>query len=382
MSADLQSGLSPKPLARSRAQLRPARFDDYEQVGRIERLLDSQMPPLEEWRSIWTGNPLWAQLGKNWSMGWVLESASGEVVGSIGNIPSLYQFRGERLIAATARGWVVAPEYRGRYALWLLREHLNQRSVDLFVGTTVGPMALGCSDRIASRVPAGDWETVAYCVTAHQAFARRALQKRHVPGAVLLAPFAGEALRLKHFAAGKELPKAHSSFVIEAADRFDSRFDVFWEELVKANPDTLIATRDRATLSWHFSIPMCRGDLWILTASRNDRLRAYCIFKRQDAKSQARRMRLVDYQTIERDVDLLPDLLRLALRRCVAENVCVLDRPGVGLAKMRAFDEFAPYRGKQTWPLLYRAVDPALAAELAQPKVWDPSEYDGDASIV
>ncbi len=92
-------------------------------------------------------------------------------------------------------------------------------------------------------------------------------------------------------------------------------------------------------------------------------------------------MRLVDYQTLEPDVELLPDLLALALARCEAEAICVLDRPGVGLLKMRAFDEFARHRRKQSWSFFYRAPDQSLAGALRQPEVWDPSEYDGDASL-
>ena len=47
-----------------------------------------------------------------------------------------------------------------------------------------------------------------------------------------------------------------------------------------------------------------------------------------------------------------------------------------------SFDRFAPYRRKlPNWPFYYRAADPALCAELVQPKVWDPSSFDGDASF-
>jgi hypothetical protein len=48
---------------------------------------------------------------------------------------------------------------------------------------------------------------------------------------------------------------------------------------------------------------------------------------------------------------------------------------------MRTFDECAPYRRKQPWPFWYRSENPRLAAELCEPKYWEPTEYDGDASI-
>lgn len=372
---------SSKPMTGASLQIRPACFDDYEAIVRLDATLKSEPISADEWRMMWQGNPLWPQLGKSWQIGWVLENATGEIVGNIGNIPLLYRLRGERLIAASARGWVVDPRHRGRYAIRLCREYLYQPGIDLCISTTVGPMALTCGDKFANRIPAGDWETIAYCVTGHHAFATRALQSLKAPFPEALGPLAGAMLRLKDATLGNKLPKAHSSFVIEATGRFDSRFDQFWDELLRQNPDRLIAARDAATLSWHFSYLQRRGRVWILTASRNARLHAYGVFVRQSRGDELRRVRLADYQTIDRDVDLLPDLLRHAIRLCVAENVCVLDKPGVGLAKMRAFDDFAPYRRKQSWPLFYQTNDPALAAELGQAKIWDPSEYDGDATL-
>jgi hypothetical protein len=380
MNADAETASSSKSPALSHPHLRPARFDDYERIARLEAVLDSGASTPDDWRMFWQRNPLWPHVRQKWPIGWVLESPTREIVGSLSNIPLLYHFRGEQVIVASGRAWVVVPEYRG-FALWLLDERFNQPGVDVFIDTSVGSMAFEPFNEFSNCVPAGDWETIAYFVTGYRAFVTRALRKLNAPLVPVLAAPAGAALRLKDVIFGKEFPKARSSFVIDVTDRFDSRFDAFWKDLLRQNADKLQATRDSATLSWHFSVAMRRGRLWIFTTSRNRQLRAYCIFKRQDTAQEVRRMRLVDYQTIDPDVDLLPDLLRAALRRCAAEGVSVLDKAGLGLAKMRAFDEFAPYRRKQSWSFFYRAVEPALAVALRQPQVWDPSEYDGDASI-
>jgi hypothetical protein len=370
------SAVDVKPLP----HLRPARFDDYDQVMRLETVLRPAGPSPADWRRLWCDSPLWPRLGQAWPIGWVLETRMGEIVGSFGNIPLMYHFHGEPFVAATGRGWVVEPEYRG-FALWLLAERYDQPWVDLFVDTTVGPAALEAQTEFSNRVPVGDWETIPYFVTEYRAFAKRALEKLKIPLDRVLAPPAGATLRLKDAIFGKKLPAAHPSFIIETADRFDSRFDAFWNELLRKNADRLMAVRDSATLSWHFFQAMQRDRVWILTASRNRQLRAYAIFMRQDRPGTPRRMRLMDYQSIESAVNLLPQLLGAALQRCVAEGICVLDKPGLGLGKMGAFDELAPYRRKQSWPLFYRAVDPALAAELHQPQAWQPSEYDGDGTF-
>jgi hypothetical protein len=221
---------------------------------------------------------------------------------------------------------------------------------------------------------------VAYFVTGHRVFAQRALRKLKIPFARGLAPAAGLTLNLRDAILGKRFA-THRAFAIEEASGFDSRFDAFWRELLREQSETILAARDSATLAWHFAMPLRKKRLWILTASRGRELRAYAVFERKDTGQEPRRMRLVDYQTIEKDVDLLEDLLGAALRRCAAEEVCVLDKSGLGLAKMRAFDESAPYRRKQPWPFWYRVKRPRFANELSQPRFWQTTEYDGDASM-
>jgi hypothetical protein len=361
-------------------RLRPARFEDYPQIQRVElgHLQDSLSA--DDWRRLFLDNPLWPRLGNTWPIAWVMEDAAGQVVGSMTNVPSLYRFRGRELICANGRSWAVSSEYRG-YALWLLDEYFNQQGADLFINTTVGAKAMPALSTFSTRIPLGDWETLAYWVTRYRGFARKALEKMRVPLAGALATPAAAALWLKDAVLVKPLPAAPASVDIAAIDGFDSRFDLFWEELVRQSPEKLLAARDRQALCWHFAIPQRRGRLWIFTASRNALLRAYCVLIRHDRRQGVRRMRLIDYQTVERDDDLLPGLLRAALQRCAAEDFYLLEHLGCGLPKMRSFDGFAPYRRKlPNWPFYYHAADAALAVELRVPEVWDPSGYDGDAS--
>jgi hypothetical protein len=366
---------------KSPPRLRHARFEDYAQIARLESSNGLESQPESDWRGIWLDNPLWPRLSSNWPIGWVLEDADANVVGSVMNVPSLYTFQGRELMCANGRAWVASPQYRS-FALILMDEYFNQEGAELFINTTVGPMALSILNELAVRVPLGDWETVSYWITGYRSFAQKALEKMRIPMRNYLAAPAAHALRLKDALFNKSLPDAPASFVIDQAANFDSRFDGFWKELVLRNQHMLLAVRDRPALSWHFAVPLRRSRLWIFTASRNGLLRAYCILKRHDQTGGIRRMRMVDYQTLEPDEDLLPSLLKSAMRRCVAEEIDILDHLGVGLPKMRAFDRFAPYRHKvENWPFYYRAVDPALCTQLVQPKVWDPSSFDGDASF-
>jgi hypothetical protein len=362
-------------------RLRPARFDDYPQIHQLEAAHLQATLSADDWHRLWLDNPLWPRLGNHWPIGWVLEDEAGRVVGSLGNVPSLYRFGGRELVCANGRAWVVRPEYRG-FALWLMDEYFNQPGADLFINTTVNPMAVEAFSTLCARVPLGDWQTIAYWVTGYRGFARKVLQKLRIPLAGALALPAAALLRLKDALFARSLPAAGAEVVIAAAEGFDSRFDRFWEELVRLFPEKLLAGRDSQTLAWHYAIPMRQRRLWIFTAARGGLLRAYGVLNRQDWRQGVRRMRLVDYQTLEPDADLLPGLLGAALRRCAAEDFYVLEHLGGGLPKMRSLDRCAPYRRRlPNWPFYYHATDPALDAELRRPEAWDPSSFDGDASV-
>jgi hypothetical protein len=378
----MSAGTEPRSSAQSPPTLRPARFEDYQQIVRLESSHSLQSRSNEDWRRMWLENPLWERLSKDWPIGWVLEDGLGRIVGSVANVPSLYQFKGRELIAANGRAWVVDGEYRS-LGIFLMDEYFNQAGVDLYVNSTVGATASDAIGSLSKRVPVGDWETAGYWITGYRGFAHRALQKMRVPLAGLIAYPAAAGLRLKDALSVQWPPVSSTSVVFETTDGFDSRFDGFWEELVRENPDKLLGVRDARALCWHFAVPMRNKRIWVFTASRGGLLRGYCVLSRHDSpQGPLRRMRIVDYQTLDRREDLLPGLLQQALQRCAAEDIHILEMVGRGLPKMESFDRYVPHQRKlECWPFYCHSNDPRLSAELESPAVWEPSGFDGDASF-
>jgi hypothetical protein len=203
-----------------------------------------------------------------------------------------------------------------------------------------------------------------------------------VPAAGVLSGPLGVSLRMKDRVTVKYPDAGNGSGEIDFVQSFDARFDAFWEELKAQKPGVLLNTRDRRTLAWHFAGPLRSQQLWILTATRGGLMRAYAIVKRQDhPPSGLIRMRLVDYQTLDSE-DPLPVLINAAISRCRAEKIHTLEHVGCDLPKMRAFDRIAPYRRQlPAWPYYCKAADPAIDGQLANPARWDPSSFDGDASL-
>ncbi|HEV1996245.1 MAG TPA: hypothetical protein VGR03_18065, partial [Candidatus Acidoferrum sp.] len=120
-------------------KLRLLRFDDYEKTTEFLSANSFTTLPYEDWRGIWVDNPLWPCMGKDFPIGWVLETTAGEIVGILGSVPTLYKFRGDDLVSAVGRTWLVTAPYRG-FALQLMDEYFSQPA-DLFINTTVSPDA-------------------------------------------------------------------------------------------------------------------------------------------------------------------------------------------------------------------------------------------------
>ena len=360
-------------------ELRPMRFDDYENIRALLLEHAMEVPSFEDWRHRWVDNPLWQRLGQASPIGWVLETAAGGIVGSMETIPTLYTFRGSDLVAGASGAWCVKSAYRG-YALQLPDEYFGQ-SVDLFISTTVSPAAAATLSQFYGPIPLGRWDTVSYFITEHVLFAKRALRKYRVPLAPWLAYPTGWTMQLRDGLSRQPLPQPARSIVVEAADRFDARFDTFWDELVRENPDKLLAERSLRALWWHFDAALRENRLWIFTASKNERMRGYCVL-RLESWTGGRKVVLIDYQSLDAELDLLPGFLWAALKRSAAEGFYALQNVGVDVPKMSVFDEHAPYRRKLANSVFYYGVaDLALEAALRQPQFWDPSLYDGDAAL-
>ncbi len=332
------------------------------------------------------GQPRLTAPGSDWPIGWVLEDASGQVVGAMCSLPTLYHFRGRQLVFANARAWVSHPDYRG-YAPWLMEEFFTQPGVDICMSTTANAKAEPICKTIATRIPLGQWDRASFWITNYLGFANAALRMKKKPGRRFSPPS----------------PPRHSFSAIASPDPSSpptrpattspslpfpstAQFDSFWTELLALHPEKLLAVRDSATLNWHFALPIRHGKLWITTATdAHGSLRAYCIFKRDDQPAGYQgltRMRLIDYQTLETTTELLPALLKPAIYRCAKEKIHVLENMGLGVPKVHAFDRYAPHqRPLLNWKFYYSATSPSLDQELSNPQVWDPSNYDGDASF-
>jgi len=380
------------------ARVREAHFEDYDQIASLESRFGLGVKSYEGWVHLWKGNPLYRDLKTDWPIGWVLEDDDGKIVGSMGNIPLLYEFDDRRVIAASGRHWVADPAYRS-IAILLLHNLISQRRIDLYLNTTVSDasvpavIALGCS-----RAPVGVWDEVAYWITnyfgclknvmvAKNPFAPQLWKGSWTHLKAMGTQVSGLPIRLFSPAAlKKRLTKKTArtpAMEVTACAEFDDRFDRFWEELRRKNRQVLLAVRSREFLQWHFKQAAEENRLWIATIADGSRLNAYAIFCQvSNLRSGIKQVKLVDYQSLDNVPTMLEPILAWALERCRSEGIHMLEHTGRWLEKGEFFDAAAPYRRTlPAWQYFYRVHNPALKQPLRNKHTWAPSLFDGDATL-
>jgi len=365
------------------AKIREALVEDYAQIAALQAEHDFPTTSYEEWVHLWIHNPAYNQFEEKLPIGWVLERDDRQVVGYLGNIPLFYEFNGQRLLACVAHSWVVDKRYRS-YSLVLLDRYFSQKSVDLFLNATVGPAAAEPFAVFKSLpVPVGAWDHSAFWITNCQGFTARWLAMKGIPFSTPLGyllsmiPFVNQTF-VKRAPNGdsKKLALHHCTLI-------DNRFDIFWAELKHAHPNVLLGVRSREALEWHFQLALSRNKAWLVTASKGTAIIAYAIFFRHDNEVlRLKRMRLVDFQSLVGDAALLVPMLAWAVDRCRREGIDMLESIGFSSDKGKLIDKIAPYKRKlPSWLYFYKAGDKSLAERLSNPSAWDPSQFDGDASL-
>jgi len=365
----------------SAPQLRKADFGDYQQLAALGSPYGLGKEPYEEWVHLWAENPV-CRAVPDWPMGWVLENEEHQLVGHLANVPLAYQLGKQKLIAGASRAVMVDPRYR-TYSFQLLNQFFRQKQADLFLATTVNARATKLYEAFrALRAPDGSWDKAAFWITNYPGFSASAFKLKELRiGAILRVPM-GAALWTRDVIAGRVSKMRSKHVEPDFCAGFDERFEVFWQELCERYPQRLLANRSRAALAWHFKHPLAKNRAWIVTLSQGSRLTAYAIFLRQDNPVHGlTRMRLVDFQTLI-EVESLQPLLCAALERSRQERIHMLEAIGFPLEKQRVIDSLSPRsRNLDAWRYFYKAAKPALAEQLKDPAVWDPSALDGDASL-
>ena len=259
----------------------------------------------------------------------------------------------------------------------------TQPNIDLLLNTTANLRAGSVyAMKGALKAPTGYYDRSAFWIIDHQKFAFSLLIKKNLPLPQVLARPIGAVLSAVSWVRniGRCHPRQHT--YIREVNTIDERFDRFWEKL-RSQPNRLLCVRDRAVVAWRFERPLRAGNAWIFSYENGPQgFAGYAVFLRQDSPEIGlRRVRLVDFQSEGDGAKFLHDVIEVALSRCRAERIHLLESIGFGNVRRKQIDALAPYqRQLPSWMFWYKVSEqnPELEKALLNPDVWDPCTYDGD----
>jgi 3-oxoacyl-(acyl-carrier-protein) synthase len=368
----------PIPKPQFSTEVREACLSEYEKIAALIYRNGLDTKTREEWEHLWINNPVYKRV-QSWPIGWVVQEGA-EIAGFLGNIPVSYHFRGREILASSLHAFSLDVSHRGHGLILLNRLLESPPEVEYFVGTSANANSSKVLDRLGvGRIPIGDWENSAFWITNYDGFVSSAVVRKGWPAS--LAGSASLALKTYDKVSKTSWPRPNHS--LQRHTSFDERFDVFWQELRQSYPNRFLATRSREVLDWHFKFSLAQGRAWIVTHEVNSRVLAYAIFHRQDHREiNLKRVRLVDYQTLPESADVLSSLLAWGLEECRTQGIHMLEAFGFRPDKQQLLDRLAPRRRKlPSWTYFHKTSSPALQQEMQDPQIWDPSQFDGDASL-
>jgi 3-oxoacyl-(acyl-carrier-protein) synthase/acyl carrier protein len=359
------------------AKIRQASLEDYEQIAALISRNGLHARPRDEWENVWINNPVYKQIA-HWPIGWVVQEGA-DIVGFLGNIPLTYRLKGREILAAAQHAFSLDPSHRGHGLLLLNHMLQSAPGVEYFVGSTANANSSRVLDRLGiTRLPVGDWGNSAFWITNYDGFARSAVARKSLPS--LWASPASLGLQLYDKLLTTAWPRQNYELLRQT--KFDERFEVFWQALQRAYPNKFLATRSSEVLDWHFGFSLTQGKTWIVTWEVKSCVLAYAIFQRQDYEEiNLRRVRLIDYQALPAAADVLPSMIGWGLREAREQGIHMLEAFGFRPDKQQVIDRLAPHRRKLPSWSYFHNISPPLQNELRALEVWDPSQFDGDASL-
>jgi hypothetical protein len=326
------------------------------------------------WRETWEGYPFASEF-RDIPTGWVLETESGALAGTLNNVHMLYEMNGCRLRGAIAAGWAVDAEYRGK-SLRLMSTFFKQGGIDVYLNVSANPAtARVLTGMKIPRIPIPGYGTPFLWAVRPRAFALATLYRRSLPGAAALSWPAG--LLLGAWDLVRRSGRGRPSFPVRRLDQFDDRLDPLFRRLGAASP-RIRAVRDRQVLAWRFRAELRERRIAILAAERGGALTGYAVLVRRNGSEREMAMYdVADIQGVQDDPETIKDLLLESLQIAREDRVDALKfmtgLPGRRLLaeQLRPWTYSLPF-----WQQYFQTATSDVSAALSTAEAWDFSLFD------
>jgi amino acid adenylation domain-containing protein len=408
---------------------RIATIDDIEGIWRVcsRAFAPYANASLEDFRELchhrWLNNPCRTN---DDPFGWVLETATGQIVGFHGVVPTRVWLGGQSHPAIAPTTWATDPGY-GRQGLVLLSTYLNWGHNRFLLNTTANAITSAMHEATHAgmcKIPMEDFDQRLLWVLDFGRLIQWKLGQHDMPGSLrraagsriwrrLMATAAALAVGLPggfQPAMRASIGRSRIDFTcrelpVEIVTHFDEEFDKLWEHARRHYDIT--TERTTASLNWrHIEPPRLLGRSFVLACRDGGRLGGY-VALREPATTATGHVIVTDLFYDPDRPDIMRNLLNAAFRFASARSASVLEVFGFHPSLNKELRTQHPYvlqrsqleqlGRKSSLPGLlgllarrngnrasatywYRAPTPDLA-QICVAGSWWPSGIDGDLNL-
>jgi len=365
---------------------REVRFSDFEAVAKLKCESGLSSDSLANWYRFWRDNAALSFAKGPLPMGWVL-AVDDKVVGYLGSIPLLYHYGSRPLLAATASGFAVQPDYRA-FSVGLVASFYRQENIDLFLNTTaiesVGKLAKAFK---ADALPQEDYDTVLFWVLDIRQFLDAVAKKFGVTGnwATVGRIVASIALQTEKTVWRKLPGRSSDKFQVTEChvSEIGDNFEKIWRRKLEGKP-RLFADRDQSHLRWHFTIPDTQQVTRAFFCQGENGFTGYAIVRiESEPETGLRRCWLADILVDDDNPEVISALITRACNVAEESDCHVFEVLGFPKNLRQVLLQWRPYtRRYPACPFYFKAKDHELHRVLQETESWYASPFDGDTTLM
>ncbi len=368
--------------------VREANFADQSQIFVLQDRLGLRPDTSDDWERIWRKNP---EFNEKIPIGWVI-TCNDIVVGYLGNVSLKYYIGVEPVVAAAARGWVVAQEYR-QYSLLLLAKYISQKNVDILLNSSSNLPTFNIFRGLGCKiVPVDIFSKIVFWVICSKSFTHLALEKignskkwrfLKIPIKIcfsMISVFNYFLIKIKLIILRHINPRVEVKRLFPS--QINNDFEQLWQRKIQQST-LFIADRSKRKLNWYFNRK--NDSVVILGFYKESELMGYtALLSSKILKTNYSKMQLLDFLVLDGHSEFWDFMVCEGYLLAKSQRVMMLEMMPISAEFRRAAQASGALRRSHfPTPFTYKVVDRGVHLRnlLRQGSSWWISLYDGDSGL-
>lgn len=361
--------------------IREVNFEDYLKIKGLTDRNNIEIYDKIYWEKVWKENPYLKKNKIKWFLGWLIEDDKKNIVGHIGSLPTQYYYDSVAYNGAVMSCWIVDEEYR-HYSMELMRRNIAQKDIDFSIVTSANSKTESALTAFGwKKIPVKKYNEKLYIILNLKKTIHSYLKKKGINTNALINNILFYLSYIILFKKINYWKKFETKRRVIVYNKFNSKFDNFWDKLKKFNKKKFMFNRSSEWINWHLNHQFESNKAIIIAEEQNDEIIGYsiCLLKNID-KINLKKAVLIDFVTLNDSDETYFNLLLHSIKEANKKECHLFEIVGFNNKKRKIINLLKPFLNKDfSFPFYFKSNSTKLDEILKNENSWDPSNLDGDS---